>query len=116
MNVQLELPKEAVVNHESIQIMEDGNGLNISFEVEGTEKPSEPLKLKHCSVRLERIQNTAEIIAPVTPEEPIESAELKYENTPSVTQEKVESNEDDDMVCGLCVINVLYTFLIKFFA
>lgn len=96
VKVQLELPKEASLDRNSIQIQEVGNSLNISFDVSSTER-KEQIKMKPCSVRLERIQ------IPTEPELKMENVEeLKCEDAPSVPEEKIlESNEEDDMVDGI---------------
>jgi hypothetical protein len=108
------VPKEASVDCDSIQIQEDGNGLNISFQMDtapsGNQrndspgKRKDPIKIKPCSVRLERIQIETETDASAAPEEKIieNVKELECEDLPSAPQEKIlESNEEDDMVRGI---------------
>jgi hypothetical protein len=104
------VPKEASVDCDSIQVQEDGNGLNISFQLDtNTSGPSndsagkrkESIKLKPCSVRLERLQIATETEARAAPEEQImeDVEEIKCEDAPSAPEEKIlESNEEDDMV------------------
>jgi hypothetical protein len=107
------VPKEASVDCDSIQIQEDANGLNISFQLDANTsgqsndssgKRKEPIKMKPCSVRLERLQIATETDAPAAREEEIieDVEEIKCEDAPSVPEEKIlESNEEDDMVSGI---------------